>query len=220
MNKENQAQIGAHGIMYAIINKKGQMVALLLRNGVVVATGSSDLEIAEKTLGLLRSSKTFKDELLKMLTDEQLAMETWSTYANMQGQYSNAGGFVVDPAFDFSVLPSGNTWNPTGGSSTSTTPATTPAPGASNSFWSSQNISNLLNTGINALLTLDTNKTNRLLGNSASNVAMYQSQQGGTGGIMPNTYMPAKSNTGLYIGITVIGLILVGTLVYVVNRKN
>ena len=66
-------------------------------------------------------------------------------------------------------------------------------------------------------MTLDKNKTDRALAGSASDVAMYNAQTGGTtGGIPPKE----KSNTTLYVILGVLGVALVGGLIYVGTKKR
>ena len=82
----------------------------------------------------------------------------------------------------------------------------------------SDNIQGTLNTALNAFLTLDKNKTDRELANASQNVAMYNAQQGGsnTGGAPATT----KSNTMLYVILGVVGVALIGGLIFVATKKR
>jgi len=51
--------LGAYGIMYVIQNKKSQVNALLLKNGVVIPNNATDLQIALLVTNLLKISKSF-----------------------------------------------------------------------------------------------------------------------------------------------------------------
>ena len=57
MNKN--ASLGAYGIMYVIKTKRSQVVALLLKNGVVAPSNASDMQIALLVTDLLKVSKSF-----------------------------------------------------------------------------------------------------------------------------------------------------------------
>ena len=54
-----KANLGAYGIMYVVQNKKSQVIALLLKNGVVVPSNATDIQIALLVTNLLKVSKSF-----------------------------------------------------------------------------------------------------------------------------------------------------------------
>lgn len=53
------ANLGAYGIMYVIQTKRSEVIALLLKNGVVVPMNASDMQIALLVTNLLKVSKSF-----------------------------------------------------------------------------------------------------------------------------------------------------------------
>jgi hypothetical protein len=116
--------------------------------------------------------------------------------------YANVGGGVADTSLNLTTAINA------GGTNTGT---------PKKSWFTADNIQGTLNTALNAFLVLDKNKTDRDLAKSAKDVAMYNSQTGGgaTGGGVP----PPKSNTTLYVILGVVGLVLVGGIVYMATKK-
>lgn len=214
MNKEKQAQFGAHTVMYCVMNKKPEVAMILMKNGITLSPTATDKEIAQKVTSLLKTSKKFRQDFLSLYKTGNFANSMMNCYSSMNGGYANASGIVVDPAFDFSTLPSGGTY--TGSSTTTTSPTPTIPTTSGSSWWTTDNIVNTLNTGLNAFLTLDKNKTDRAIANSGVQIA--QSGTGGASGALNST--PQKDNTVLYVVLSVLGIAVVGGLVFVATKKK
>lgn len=186
--------IGAKALLELVKLKRTEVVTLLLKYGVVVNSGASDLEIAMKVTDLSKTSKSFYKELMKMLLDPVVVT---NVYAGMDG-YSNTTGIVND--FGNLDIP---------GVTTSPKPTAT----SSGSSWLADGL-NLLQTGFNGYLQLDSNKTKRALADASVQVV----QAGGT--VNTTTPPPPTSNTALYVVLGVVGVSVLGLLVYLVAKKK
>jgi hypothetical protein len=201
MNVQKESQLGAHAVMWAVSNKKQEVQDLLKRNGIQLPFGISNwgslsnFSLALATLSAIRFSKPFRADFIAMMAK----YPEWATsFMSMNGEFANASGGVADTSLNL------------------TTAIGTDAP--KKSWFTSDNIQGTLNTALNAFLTLDKNKTDRELANASQNVAMYNAQQGGsnTGGAPATT----KSNTMLYVILGVVGVALIGGLIFVATKKR
>lgn len=221
------ASLGAYGVMYVVINKKSDVLGLLLRNGVVVPSDASDITIALAVTNLLKVSNTFYNEFSKLLlnTDVVYGMSAnmSGSYSNMSGSYANAIGdsaFCQDKTnkqffpsaykkgcedsastFDASIFNTG-------------TKDTKPKDSSSNTGWLNTGL-NLLQTGFAGYLQLDDNKTKREL----ADASVRLSQSGGgtsTDGDIP----PKGLSTGAIVGISLLGVTVVGLVIYLIVKKN
>lgn len=197
MNVQKESQLGAHAVMWAVTNKRREVEDLLKRNGFVPTTGSWNLA-STKTLASwvtkALGSKPFRADFVAMMAQ----YPEWATsYMSMNGEFANASGGVADTSLNL------------------TTAIGTDAP--KKTWFTADNIQNTLNTGLNAFLALDKNKTDRELAGASRDVAMYNAQTGGTTGGTPST---TKSNTMLYVILGVVGLALVGGVIYVATKKR
>jgi hypothetical protein len=194
MNLENESQLGAHAIMWAVINIPEQVEQLLMRNGIQV----NGVVLEDTVIMALKNSKPFRADFLELTSQ----YPEWAmSYMATMDDYANSTGRIADTSLNLTTAINA-------GSTNSGTPKKT--------WFTADNIQGTLNTALNAFLTLDKNKTDRALAGSASNVAMYNSQTGGTtGGGVP----PPKSNTTLYVILGVVGLVLVGGIVYFATKK-
>jgi hypothetical protein len=196
------ANLGAYGVMYVVQNKKSQVIALLLKNGVVSPSNATDIQIALLVTNLLKVSKSFYRDFSALLLSQDVVAGMSS---NMSGSYSNAGG-VVDPAFDFSIFTGGNS------TTTTTTPKpTTTATNTSSASWLNQGLG-LLQTGFQGYLQLDDNKTKRALADASVKISDDKKDE---------TPLPTKLSTGAIVGISLLGVTVVGLVVYlIVKNKN
>jgi hypothetical protein len=195
MNVQKESQLGAHAVMWAVTNKPNEVRDLIKRNGFKNISYINVEQFANFVTQALRNSKPFRADFLALMAQ----YPEWATsYMSMQGEFANASGGVADTSLNL------------------TTAIGTDAP--KKSWFTSDNIQGTLNTALNAFLTLDKNKTDRELANASQNVAMYNAQQGGsnTGGAPDTT----KSNTALYVVLGVVGVALVGGLIYFATKKR
>ena len=198
------ASLGAYGIMYVVQKKKSKVIALLLKNGVVVPSNATDIQIALLVTNLLKVSKSFYRDFSALLLSQDVIVGMSS---NMSGSYSNAGG-VVDPVFDFSIFTGGTTTTPK-----PTTPKTEIK--SEGKSWLNQGLG-LLQTGFQGYLQLDDNKTKRELANAS---VQLSSNQVVTDSAIPPP--PTKLSTGAIVGISLLGVTVVGLVVYlIIKNKN
>lgn len=97
---KSKESVGAYIIMYAVKNKKGDVIALLLKNGVVVPTTANDMQVALVVTEMLKKSKSFEKDFTKLVQSQDVVSGLTSNmsgmYSNMSG-YNNAQGFVYQP---------------------------------------------------------------------------------------------------------------------------
>jgi hypothetical protein len=204
------ASLGAYGIMYVVRNRKGDVLGLLLKNGVVVPSNASDMTIALAVTNLLKVSKSFYLEFTKLLISEDTVM---SMSANMSGSYANVDGFSFNPK-TFKPLDLGGYGNST--TSTTTPPkSTTPAKSTSgNVSWLNQGLE-LLQTGFQGYLQLDDNKTKRELADASVKISSDEITK------KEDAPPPKGLSTGAIVGISLLGVTVVGLVIYlVVKNKN
>jgi hypothetical protein len=196
-----KANLGAYGVMYVVQNKKSQVIALLLKNGVVVPSNATDIQIALLVTNLLKVSKSFYRDFSALLLSQDVVAGMSS---NMSGSYSNIVGDGKE--FDFSVF--------TGGEPIKDT--TTPKKDAKTEkvSWLNQGLG-LLQTGFQGYLQLDENKTKRALADASVKISTDEVTK------KEDTPPPTKLSTGAVIGISLLGVGVVGLIVYlIVKNKN
>ena len=197
------ASLGAYGIMYVVQKKKSKVIALLLKNGVVVPSNATDIQIALLVTNLLKVSKSFYRDFSALLLSQDVIVGMSS---NMSGSYSNAGG-VVDPVFDFSIFTGGTTTTPK-----PTTPKTEIK--SEGKSWLNQGLG-LLQTGFQGYLQLDDNKTKRALADASVKISTDEVTK------KDDTPPPTKLSTGAIVGISLLGVTVVGLVVYlIIKNKN
>ena len=153
------ASLGAYGIMYVVKYKRSQVVALLLKNGVVAPQNATDMQLALLVTDLLKVSKSFYKEFSALLVNKDVV---YGMSVNMSGSYANAGGFI-DPDFNFDENALLQT------TSTTKTPKDTKPSGTTPS-WINQGLG-LLQTGFQGYLQLDDNKTKRELADASVKIS-------------------------------------------------
>jgi len=128
--------------------------------------------------------------------------------SNMSGSYAYAGG-QVDPAFDFSIFNTGSVTTPT--TTTNTPPKTT----SSAPSWLNKGLS-LLETGFQGYLQLDDNKTKRELADASVKISDDEVTK------KEDTPPPTKLSTGAIVGISLLGVTVVGLVIYLIvkNKKQ
>ena len=198
------ASLGAYGIMYVVMNKKSQVIALLLKNGVVVPQNATDMQLALLVTDLLKVSKSFYKEFSALLVNKDVI---YGMSANMSGSYANAGGFVA-PELNFDE----NLFQTT--TSTSTTPPKDTKPSGTTPNWINQGLS-LLQTGFQGYLQLDDNKTKRALADASVQIS---SSQGTADSVAPP--VSTGMSTGALVGLSLLGVTLVGVVIYFVTKKQ
>jgi len=203
------ASLGAYGIMYVVKNKRSEVVALLLKNGVVAPSNASDMQLALLVTDLLKVSKSFYKDFSALLINKDVV---YGMSANMSGSYANAGGIVNNPSFNLDEFLQTVQTSSTNTPKDTTTNDTKPK--SSSTGWLNQGLQ-LLQTGFQGYLQLDDNKTKRELANAS--VVISQTGQGES---TNNTPPPTGWSTGAIVGVSLLGVTVVGLVVYLIAKKK
>jgi hypothetical protein len=202
------ANLGAYGIMYVVKNKRNEVISLLIKNGVAVPSNAYDIQIALLVTNLLKVSKSFYNEFIPLLLNEE-TVDAMSS--NMSGSYANAGGNA-----DFCGNTSNKESSPSSykllcGDSTATT--STNSNTSTKSSLLNQGLS-LLQTGFQGFLQLDDNKTKRELANASVKISDDE--------VKKEELTPTKEglSTGAIVGISVLGVTVVGLVIYLIAKKK
>jgi hypothetical protein len=202
------ASLGAYGIMYVIQTKRNQVINLLLKNGVVVPMNATDMQIALLVTNLLKVSKSFYKDFSALLISQDTIK---GMSLNMSGSYSNVVG--DGQVFDFSVFQGGT---PTTTNFAPTTPAKTTTPAKSTSgnvSWLNQGLE-LLQTGFQGYLQLDENKTKRELADASVKISADEVNK------KEDLPPPTGLGTGAIIGISLLGVTIVGLVIYLITKNK
>lgn len=210
----SKESLGALGIMYVVKNKKSEVIALLLKNGVVAPSNATDLQIGLLVTNLLKVSKSFYRDFSALMLSQD-TVEGLSS--NMSGSYANANG--IGYTFGSSASTSGlgfdtTIFNPKK-TTTTTTTTTTPKKDetkTSSSSWLNQGLG-LLQTGFQGYLQLDENKTKRALADASVKISTDSVTK-------DETPPPSKLSTGAVVGLSLLGLAVVGAVVYLIVKKK
>jgi hypothetical protein len=201
MNVQKESQLGAYAVMWAVTNKRKEVEELLRRNGVKLPIGISNwgslsnFSVALATLSAIRFSKTFRADFVAMMAK----YPEWATsYMSMSGEFANASGSVADTSLNL----------------TTAIGADTPK----KSWFTGDKIESTLNTALQGFLALDKNKTDRELASASRDVAKYNASIGKDSEGNPKD--DTKSNTALYVVLGVVGVALVGGIIYFATKKS
>jgi hypothetical protein len=204
---ENE-NLGAYALMYVVQNKRSQVVSLLLKNGVVTPLDASDMQIALVVTNLLKISSSFYNEFLPLLLNEETVN---ATMLNMSGSYFNANGNA-----DFCKNTANKVSSPTSykllcGESSS--PDTTKPSSSSSVSLLNQGLS-ILQTSFQGYLQLDDNKTKRDLANASVKISSDE--------VKKEEITPTKTGlgTGAIVGISILGVTVVGLVIYLIAKKQ
>lgn len=203
----NNTSLGAEALLHVINLKREEVVALLLKHGVVVSPNASDMEIAMQVTNLCKKSKSFYNAFTKLIADKKVVQ---TIYSNMDGNYLGITDFMNDwcnKGDNAKIFPDSCK------DSTPSTTGTKDTKPKGSGKWLTEGL-NLLQTGFNGYLQLDENKTKRALADASVQVA----QSGGI--VNPNALPPAKSNTALYVGLGILGVSVIGLIVYLATKKK
>jgi hypothetical protein len=201
------ANLGAYGIMYVVKNKRNEVISLLIKNGVAVPSNAYDIQIALLVTNLLKVSKSFYNEFIPLLLNEE-TVDAMSS--NMSGSYANVNGNT-----DFCKNTDNKTESPTlyktlcKDTSTTTNSSSTSKDSTS---WLNQGLG-LLQTGFQGFLQLDDNKTKRELAIASVKISDDEVKK-------EELTPPTKLSTGAIVGISVLGVAVVGLVVYLIAKKQ
>jgi hypothetical protein len=206
---EKQEKVGAYVIVSIVQNHRPEVQDLLLRNGVSLPNDTSNLDASRVITELLKKSKNFKNEFMKLLSSENV-LENLSS----DTEFSNATGTIdfsaynVPSTFNGTVQPLYATPTPT---PTVDATATQPKTG----FTLDKGLA-LASQGLNAFLQLSQNKTDQKL--AEASIAQTHSA---------NTYTPDTSttevkglSTGWIVGLSILGIGIVGGGIWYFNKNK
>jgi hypothetical protein len=213
------ASLGAYGIMYVIKYRRSEVVALLLKNGVVAPSNATDIQIGLLVTDLLKVSKSFYNEFSKLLINEDviygMSANMSGSYANMSGSYLNAEGDFcsntankVDSPTTYKLL-CGDSKTTTKDSKTTTKEDDTPTPS-----WINKGLG-LLQDGFKGYLQLDENKTKRELADASVKISSDEVTKETT-----KTQDDEGMSTGAIIGLSLLGVTVVGLVVYLITKNK
>lgn len=197
------ANLGAYGVMYVVQNKRSQVIALLLKNGVVVPSNATDIQLGLLVTNLLKVSKSFYRDFSALLLSQDVVAGMSS---NMSGSYANVEGFDFSPK-EFKPLDFGKYGNTT----TTTTKPKTTATNTSSTSWLNTGLG-LLQDGFKGYLQLDENKTKRALADASVVISENKKEE--------TPPPPTGLSTGAIVGLSILGLTVVGLVVYLITKNK
>ena len=209
----------ADTIVYAVQNQKPKVTQLLLINGVVVPSGTSDAKLILLVSDVFQKSKPFRDGFISLIGNTEYISSSFDGYSNAFGDYG------IDPIdFTYKAPASLTTSSPlTSTSVLNSNPAVSTANSGSASapsFWSTSNLMGLLNKAADTYTTVSTNKANTALANAATVRAQNGIVDGGA--VSPAAAAAAaasKGNTTLYVILAVVAIGAIGGFVWYKSKK-
>lgn len=197
--KNNFGQI----LLNLVSTNKEKFLGLLRRNGVLVNTNVSNVDLTNMLLKAMQKSETFKKEAILLMG---VLMSGSNAYSNFDGVNS------FNPINTSSGIGWQSKYIPTTTNETTTTTETTSTKKDFEDTTVGTILDKLFTLG-NSYLTnkeLDVRKAEAQAGQAIATAQASQS----------NVPTPPKSNTGLYVGLAIGGVALVGLLVYVIAKKK
>ena len=227
--------VGASVVILLVKYYKQKMVALLRRNGVSVSDRASDDDIIILVTATLKSSNAFKKDVKKFISNPSVLATLFGEFKNFtddskffgfteeadyfkfteEADYYRMDGYYNANGFSFQNLnPNLNIKSQYGldfTTPTTTSSSSTSSTKQTSSFWSKA--FDFVNKGIDTFVTLDTNKTNRIIADSQTKI----NQDGGELNLPPKE---TKGNTTTYVILGVLGVAVLGTIIYLVSKKR
>lgn len=228
-------QTGAMTLVLLVEKYRSQMIALLLRNGVVVPQGASNQDIALLMVNLLKVSKSFAKDLNAFLANPKV-VETVAGGIVQTAQYFKMSGKGYMNAFGNEItIPSSigyqsqygldlGTSSSTDSSSSPASATTTQTPSTSGSSWWSgikENLGGYLSDGIKLIGTLNTNNANVQIANAQAQIAQANVGATASGGASGGK-TPTKdgTSTATIVVLSLVGIAVVGTVIYFATRPK
>ena len=189
-------------LLNLVSTNKEKFLGLLRRNGVLVNTNVSNVDLTNMLLKAMQKSETFKKEAILLMG---VLMSENNDYSNFDGVNS------FNPINTSSGIGWKSKYIPTTTNETTTTTETTTKKDFADTT---------VGTIFDKLFTLG----NAYLTNKELDVRKAEAQAGATIATsqvsQANVPTQPKSNTGLYVGLAIGGVALVGLLVYVIAKKK
>lgn len=214
-NLKPTAQTGALTLVLLVKMYRSQMIALLVKNGIVVNDNASDEQITSLMTNLLKVSKSFSEDLNNFITNPAVAealmggMEQTAQYFQMSGSgYMNSTG-GADGFTDT-------------GEPAPADPAL-PAP-TKRGFFSDLNLGDLLTKGIGLFGEYSKGKSDAEIAKAHATVATAGLGAGtgtGTGtGTGSNDGADTGMSTTTIVVLSFVGVALLGTVIYLIARPK
>jgi len=220
------AQTGAFTLMLLIKNYRSQMIALLLKNGVAVPSGASDKQILNLMANLLKISKSFYKDIMLFLQNPKVLNNLAGEFSQ-NAQYFRADGYLNYTkgrdrfSFDdISFRPEDEDEN---GDETTETTETTKTP--KKGFFSGLNLGELIKDGLGAFVTLDSNRTDRIIAEARKksglpplDVETYTDEDG----VVKKKERPDDEGISAttIVVLSLVGIAVIGTIIYFVTRPK
>lgn len=209
--------IGATSVMYVVMKKRAKLLALLTKNGVKYPANATDMQIALIVTNLLKSSKSFRLEFEKLLSEEETIRNVFS---GMDGFYSN---FTFDTKqFDLDVFskPTTTTTGTPVKPYNLTFPKSTDVETKPKGKFSFGNALELLQSGFQGYLALDENKTQKALADASVQIKQSDVQLAELG-VLPSGNLPKQGlSTGAIVGLSIAGILVVGGAIYFAMKNK
>jgi hypothetical protein len=216
--KFSQAQdITRKALGIAIVKNRGKIIALLKKYGVAVDNSYSNEELIVGTLAAVQSKERFREDLKNLLTETTSQALSFTGEEGMNFFY--ADGPTIYDIFDDNTS-SAATTQPSSTAGTTTAQKQKTALGSLLS--DKDTLKNILGTGLNVLSTSLTSKSNQKLADKALAIETEKTKQAalsyGGGGAQPT----AKNgwSTGAIIGVTLLGIVVLGGTIYLATRNS
>jgi hypothetical protein len=210
--------IGATSVMFVVMKKRAELLALLTKNGVKYPANATDMQLAMIVTNLLKISKSFRMEFEKLLTEQDVIV---GIFSGMDGAYSNFtfetttfDPNVFAPKTNTLTIPKTKPYNLNLQKSTFTQPK-------EKSKFNLGSALELLQTGFTGYLALDENKTQKALAEASVKIKESDVKLGELG-ILPDGNLPKKDglSTGTIIGISIAGILVIGVGIYFAMKNK
>lgn len=217
------AQTGALTLVLLVKLYRNQMIALLVKNGIVVNNNASDQQIATLMANLLKISKSFFKDLNDFISNPTVAqniaggIEQTAQYSKMSGNgYMKAEGEDNPDGTD----------TPTNSDPVLASTAVTPTP-PKKGFFSGLNLSELLTGGMSLFGNYTKAQSDAEIARQHALVA--QAQAGGGAVVLdpttgqqvdPNKKPDAGMSTTTIVVLSLVGVALLATVVYFVAKQK
>ena len=228
-------ETGAMTLVLLVKNYRGQMIALLLKNGVTVPSGASNQQVAVIMANLLKVSKSFAKDISRFIQNPKV-VEVLAGGLVENSEYFRASGFADENGDNAKYFRADGFMSVTGNKygipdvsfrpddSENETSAT---PKKASSFWSGLNFADILNKGLETFGSLDKNKTDREIARAQTKVGAnlglgLGSEDSGSGGSSSRKGTPDDKgmSTTTIVVLSLVGIAVIGTIIYFVARPK
>jgi hypothetical protein len=226
-------ETGAMTLVLLVKNYRGQMIALLLKNGVAVPSGASNQQIAVIMANLLKVSKSFAKDISRFIQNPKV-VEVLAGGLVENSEYFRASGFADENGDNAKYFRADGFMNYQGNKygipdfsfrpddSENETSAT---PKKASSFWSGLNFADILNKGLETFGNIDKNKTDREIARAQTKIGggkvVSEDEDSGSGsGSRKGTPDDEGMSTTTIVVLSLVGIAVVGTIIYFVARPK